>query len=344
MGAYRPPFFMDMDMNLQEQIDHVLEQAVENPRPHIGGSTLGHPCDRYLWLAFHWAVTQQFPGRLLRLFKRGQDEEASAIRYLGLIGAKVTQQQQVVDFGQHVSGSVDGVITGLPGHELAKVLLEVKTHNKKSFNELEKKGVQLAKPIHYTQMQVYMHGLKLDRALYYAVCKDDDRLHTEIVMYNREAAVSAIERGQRIAMTDRMPEPIAATGDYYVCKMCPMTEFCHQTQCTKNVNCRTCAYADPTINSTWRCMVHGADIPYNWQLSGCDNHVLHSDLVPWPMTVNDDGPPQYRIDGKLVANGVSGPGVYSSREILADPALCAAADPTVEELRSRFNAKIVEPS
>jgi hypothetical protein len=62
------------------------------------------------------------------------------------------------------------------------------------------------------------------------------------------------------------------------------------------------------------------------------------------MTVNDDGPPQYRIDGKLVANGVSGPGVYSSREILADPALCAAADPTVEELRSRFNAKIVEPS
>jgi len=163
-------------MNLQEQIDHTLEQKIENPRPHIGGSTLGHPCDRYLWLSFHWAVTQQFPGRLLRLFKRGQDEEASAIRYLELLGAKVKQQQQVVDFGQHVSGSVDGVITGLPGHELAKVLLEIKTHNKKSFNELEKKGVQLAKPMHYTQMQVYMYGMKLDRALYYAVCKDDDHL------------------------------------------------------------------------------------------------------------------------------------------------------------------------
>jgi CRISPR/Cas system-associated exonuclease Cas4 (RecB family) len=331
-------------MNLQEQIDHTLEQKIENPRPHIGGSTLGHPCDRYLWLAFHWAVTQQFPGRLLRLFKRGQDEEASAIRYLELLGAKVKQQQHVVDFGKHVSGSVDGVITGLPGHELAKVLLEIKTHNKKSFNELEKKGVQLAKPMHYTQMQVYMYGMKLDRALYYAVCKDDDRLHTEIVMYDHQEAVHAVERGQRIAMTERMPEPIAATNDYYVCKMCPMSEFCHQTQCTKNVNCRTCIYAGPTEDSTWKCSVHDAVIPYNWQLQGCEQHALHSELVPWPMTFNGAGLPQLHVDGKQVVNGVSGPGVYSSREILADPALCASADPTVEELRSRFNATIVEAS
>ena len=332
-------------MYIQNLIDNKLEQQVEPPRPHIGCSTLGHPCDRYLWLAFHWAVTPSFPGRMLRLFKRGQDEEASAIKYLTMIGARVHQQQKSVDLGQHVSGSVDGDITGLPGHELAKVLLEIKTHNKKSFNELEKKGVQLAKPMHYTQMQVYMHGLKRDRALYYAVCKDDDRLYTEIVLYDREAAVSAIERGHRIASTQRMPEPIAATGDYYICKMCDMRSFCWETQTTKNVNCRTCMHSTPTDNSTWVCALHHDEpIPYNWQTQGCSSHVLHHDLVPYVHSRNAGSiTATLIIDGKPVVNGDRGPNVYSSAEILADPVLCASNDPLVQELRMKMDAKIIAP-
>lgn len=329
-------------MNIQELIDNKLEQQIENPRPHMGCSMLGHPCDRYLWLTFRWAVTQRFAGRMLRLFDRGQREEASVIRYLQMIGARVQQQQKIVDFGQHVSGSIDGLITGLPGHELVPVLLEIKTHNKKSFNELEKKGVEHAKPLHYVQMQTYMHGLKVDRALYFAVCKDDDRIHTEIVNYDSSMAFNAIERGQRIAMSDRMPEPIAATSEYYVCKMCPMSEFCHQTQCTKNVNCRTCANAVPTDNNTWHCKIHDDTIPYNWQLQGCDSHILNAGLIPYRVERTAQLDQQsINIDGKMVINGTPAPGVYSSKEILADPALCASADPFVEQLRHRMNARVV---
>lgn len=332
-------------MNIQEIIDKKLEQQVEQPRPHIGCSTLGHPCDRYLWLAFHWAVTPSFPGRLLRLFKRGQDEEASVIKYLTMIGARVQQQQKSVDFGNHVSGSIDGIITGLPGHELDHVLLEIKTNNKKSFNELEKKGVELAKPLHYTQMQCYLHGLKLTKALYYAVCKDDDRIHTEIVKYDQSAALSAIERGHRIASTQRMPEPIAATADYYICKMCDMREFCWETQTTKNVNCRTCMHSTPTGNSTWVCAIHNDEpIPYNWQTQGCSSHVLHPDLVPYVHTRNADSiTATLTINGSPVVNGDRGPNVYSSEEILADPALCASNDPLVQELRMKMDAKIIAP-
>jgi len=332
-------------MNIQELIDKKIEQKIEQPRPHIGCSTLGHPCDRYLWLAFHWAVTTSFPGRMLRLFKRGQDEETSVIKYLTMIGARVQGQQKSVDFGNHVSGSIDGIITGLPGHELDRILLEIKTHNKKSFNELDKKGVQVAKPLHYTQMQCYLHGLKLTKALYFAVCKDDDRIHTEIVKYDQSVALSAIERGHRIAMQQRMPEPIAATADYYICRMCDMREFCHQTHCTKNVNCRTCAQAVPTANSTWHCNAHDSTIPYNWQLQGCDGHKLHHELIPYNVEPHPQIDAQVLIiEGKPVHNGAPAPGVYSSKEILADPSLCASGDAFVDQLRRQFDARIVEPS
>lgn len=333
-------------MNIQELIDKKMEQQIEQPRPHIGCSTLGHPCDRYLWLAFHWAVTPAFPGRMLRLFKRGQDEESSVIKYLTMIGARVQNQQKTVDFGNHVSGSIDGIVTGLPGHELHQVLLEIKTHNKKSFNELEKKGVELAKPLHYIQMQCYMRGLKLTKALYFAVCKDDDRIHAEIITYVPDMASHAIDRGHRIASSARMPEPIAATADYYICRMCDMREFCHETMTTKNVNCRTCMHSAPTVNSTWSCALHDNEtIPYNWQTQGCSSHVLHPNLVPYVHSRNADAiTATLTINGNPVVNGDSGPNVYTSKEILADPMLCASADPFVEQLRSKLDAKIIAPS
>lgn len=55
-----------------------------------------------------------------------------------------------------------------------------------------------------------MAGTKIDRALYVSVCKDDDRIYTERVRYDKAIAEKAIVRGQRIALADRMPEPISS--------------------------------------------------------------------------------------------------------------------------------------
>jgi hypothetical protein len=64
------------------------------------------------------AVVEKFPGRILRLFRRGQDEEAkvvSDLRAIGLNVQKTGDNQSRVDFGCHVSGSMDGVIeSGVP--------------------------------------------------------------------------------------------------------------------------------------------------------------------------------------------------------------------------------------
>ena len=70
-------------------IDQWWEQQEEAPRPHLGASLLGHPCERWLWLSFRWAVRERFSGRMLRLFNRGQREEGSIVKNLRRIGIEI---------------------------------------------------------------------------------------------------------------------------------------------------------------------------------------------------------------------------------------------------------------
>ena len=101
--------------------------------------------------------------------------------------------------------SWDGACIGLPDAPQTWHVIEMKTHGKKSFDELTAKGVQTAKPEHYAQMQCYMAWSGMTRALYMAVCKDDDRMHLERIDYDREAADRLFVKAQRIIDA---PEPL----------------------------------------------------------------------------------------------------------------------------------------
>ena len=327
---------------IAELIDKHHESQQEQPRPHMGASMLGHPCDRWLWLSFRWAVVQKFPGRILRLFRRGQNEEAQIVRDLRAIGIDVQltgTQQSKVDFGCHVSGSIDGVAeSGVPFGDGHRHVLEFKTHNLKSFNNLVEDGVEKSKPIHYAQMQLYMLGTGIDHALYVAVCKDDDRIWTEQVKFNKDVANWLVERGKRIALADRMPEPLSADPSWYQCKICPAHEFCHKSRTTKEVNCRTCAHSTAKPDSTWRCERHDADgIPVEFQRQACDSHVLHPDLVPWKIQESqDEWTAIYVIEGKPVANGEPNETTFSSREILANYWCCSLWTTIPGNSKTRF--------
>lgn len=329
------------------RIDSYHEAKAEKPRPHLGCSQLGHPCDRWLWLSFRWAVRQRFPGRILRLFRRGQMEEAvivSDLRAIGLDVRHTGSNQMRVSLAPHIAGSIDAIImSGVPEAPRKRHIAEFKTHNLKSFNALERDGLEAAKPEHWVQVHLYMHGSKIDRALYVAVCKDDDRLYTERVRYSRDVALKALERGKRIVAADRIPEPLSTDPSWYQCRMCPGHAFCHVSHLTDCVNCRTCAHSTPCGDGTWRCERFAADdIPVEFQTAGCDSHVLHPDLVPWALK---DGPDEwtavYVIDGRETANGEPREGVYTSRELLANAPVCAQKPEAVETIRKLFGARVV---
>lgn len=269
--------------NLTPQaIDRWHEEHEEyRPRPYMGISMIGHSCPRYLWLMFRWAVRQTFPGRMLRLLRRGQLEEiqiADDLKRIGCIVTHTGDDQVEVDFGNWVRGHMDGVIKyGLPEAPKKVHVLECKTHNDKSFKELQKKGVREAKPMHWAQMQCYMLGYGTDRALYYAVNKNDDEIYTERVHLERSEAKDIVLRGQDIAQDSMMPEGISNDPTWYECKLCPCWGFCHQTRQTKELNCRTCRHFRAT-DGIAACSLYRCEIPYENQLMACTAYMVHPDL------------------------------------------------------------------
>lgn len=332
----------ERENTIESLIDKSHENRTSKPRPHMGASMLGSACERWMWLSFRWAVQPKFSGRILRLFRRGHQEEENIIKDLRAIGVivKPVDKQDGVNFGCHVSGSIDAVIEGgVPEAPHKRHIGEFKTHSLKSFNDVEAKGVEKSKPEHYAQMQAYMHGTGIDRALYVAVCKDNDRIYTERFRYDQEVAEKLVARGKRIALSERMPPPISTDPSWFQCKFCDAHSFCHETKLTQHVNCRTCAHSTPKDDSTWHCERWDNEIAVEYQYEGCSSHVLHPDLVPWKMLDSDmEWTGIYEIEGEKVKNGDEG---FSSHELIANALACT--EPMVEAVKKIWpGAKVVK--
>jgi len=312
---------------------------------------IGRECERALWYGFRWATVPNFPGRVLRLFKRGHDEEAFFIKDLLSIGAFVwaedanTGKQYGCSFhGGHFAGSSDGVGKNIPERTKEPHLLEFKTHNHKSFALLKKNGVRESKPEHYAQMQVYMHGLALKHAMYMAVCKDNDQLYTEFFEYNKDDALALIEKARTIIATDEPPPGISTRAEFFKCKFCDHQDVCHR-DALPQVTCRTCIHAHVDMDhGGWRCLFHDKEISTDEQRVGCEKHLYNHHLVPHQM-VDMDAPGNWvkyrKGDGVEFYNSqTKGAGHYTSAEIKAAPALLG--DPGADSLRAAFGGAFIE--
>ena len=261
------------------------ESKPDATRYHLGASLIGHHCERWIWLSFRWVVVEKIPGRIRRLFERGHREEQVMRAELEAIGCKFDrpahEPQARVNLGGHVSGSLDGIIeSGLPGAEKTRHVVEFKTHNDRSFKDLTRNAVRASKPQHWVQMQVYMHGTGAERALYYAVNKNDDEIYPERVRYDGEAAIYYIERGKRLSVADELPQPISDRPGWYQCKMCPAWALCH-TGKTEDVQrtCRSCAWSTATPEGGWQCEKHGMTLAKQQQEAGCPDYEMHDHLA-----------------------------------------------------------------
>lgn len=316
----------------------------QDHREHLGASIIGHPCERHIWLTHRWATTPRWDGRMLRLFDRGKREEAVVVEELRAIGVQLHveesgKQIECRDASGHFGGSVDGVGLGFPEAPKTWAVLEVKTHSAKSFTELRKLGVAESKPQHYAQMQVYMGLLSLERAMYFAVNKDNDEIYTEWVHFDQEAFVELLARARRVLDAKEPPAKLSETPTHWQCKGCPHFKLCHQ-QAVAEISCRTCCHASPVASGAWRCEKLCTERHTGEQKAACDAHLFIPALVPFGEPV--DGGESYieyrhKDTGETFKNG---PGHYSSVE-LAKSAAGTVTEPVVEALRATFNAKVV---
>lgn len=262
----------------------------QHERTYLGMSTFDTDCERAQWYAFRWvSPPQQFDGRMLRLFQTGHREEDRMIADLRRAGVTVEdhdpatgEQWELVASSGHFCGHMDGKASGFPEAPKADHVLELKTHNDKSFTELVRVGVQKAKPGHYAQMQLYMHFAGVDRAYYLAHNKNDDQLHGERVKYDPVFAGAMAVRGERIVRAARPPaklheDPTAKMA--FACGFCPHAGVCHERRWPRS-NCRTCIHSTPIDGGRWICELHDHVLTKADQQEGCPWHRFIPDLVP----------------------------------------------------------------
>jgi hypothetical protein len=325
----------------------MYEQKKDSPRPHLGCSIIGHSCDKYLWLTWRWALASKHPGRLKRLFETGHREEGRLVENLRALDIELYtmdetsgKQISVSAVRGHFAGSVDGVGRGFEEGPKTWAVLECKTHNAKSFADLQKKGVKGAKPQHFVQMQMYMGLLELERAMYLAQNKDDDDLYSEWVHFDKSVFETYLRRAEDCIASVTPPEGISKDPSWYECKWCDFYDHCHGQQIAQ-VNCRTCAHATPGENTAWICEQQAKELTHQDQIFACDHHLYIPQLIPYAEAV-DGGENfiEYKVKDtdRTFTNG-STPGQYKSRELaLLDPAM--VGDKTINEMKDIFGAEV----
>lgn len=269
------------------QIDAQVEREQEEDglRTHLGGSAIGGECMREVWFGFRWAHTEQFEGRMLRLFARGHKAEDTFADLLRGLGAKVWttdpdtgKQIRISAFGGHYGGATDGVAVGLPmlPPEVppgAPVLLEMKTHNDKSFKDLLKQGLCASKPKHYKQAQTYMHHTGIKFCLYMAVNKNTDELWCWFFAYDPVMGQHLTNRAETIIFGEGIPPRISEHASWFKCKFCAMAGVCHGSAMPL-INCRTCFNSVPQPDGTWTCKRGNQEIQTTPK-TGCGEHFFH---------------------------------------------------------------------
>lgn len=332
----------------------VLDQAEDGLRPHLGASLIGRQCERQLWYIFRWAKKADHHPRMLRLFDRGQREEAQFIRLLRMAGVDVFdidhntgRQFTFSDIGGHFGGSLDAGCKNVPDAPNAFHVVEMKTHGKKSFDELEKKGVAEAKPEHMSQVQCYMLWTGMKRALYMAVCKDDDRLHLERIDFDADRANALIAKAKRIIESQDPPARLSDDSTYYLCKWCDYASICHQTDLPKPT-CRSCCHSTPEMdgNGRWSCSRHQKDLATDEQKEACAGHVYLPSLLSNFASVMDASLPENWVEYEhqktkaSFRNGLQGGG-FLSEELYACEDKELLSDSTVQELRAKLDGRLV---
>ena len=226
------------------------ENASRTPRDYLGGSRLGHACERALQFEFTHApkdVGQEFSGQLLRIFAIGHVLEDLAVTWLRAAGFDLyTRKGNRPDGGQfgfsvaagRIRGHVDGIIAAGPeGFGLAApALWECKTMNAKNWRACVKDGVTKSKPVYAAQIAVYqaymeaqVPGISANPALFTAINKDTAELHHELVPFDADLAQRMSDRGVRILQATDAGEllpRVTVNQDFFECRFCSWADRC----------------------------------------------------------------------------------------------------------------------
>ena len=215
-------------------------RSEEMPRDYLGASRLGVSCARALQYEFAKAPVdpgRDAEGRLLRIFRRGHVTEDCMVDWLRAAGFDLRTRKANGDqfgfsaTGGRLQGHIDGVIVGGPEGFTYPALWENKCLGSKSWRDLEKSGLAVAKPVYAAQVAIYQAYLELHEqpAIFTAVNADTMEIYTELVPFDAALAqrmsdraltvISATEAGELLPRAFHDPT-------HFECRMCAWQDRC----------------------------------------------------------------------------------------------------------------------
>ena len=215
-------------------------RSEEMPRDYLGASRLGVSCARALQYEFAKAPVdpgRDPDGRLLRIFRRGHVIEDCMVDWLRAAGFDLRTRKANGDqfgfsaAGGRLQGHIDGVIVGGPEGFTYPALWENKCLGSKSWRDLEKSGLAVAKPVYAAQVAIYQAYLELHEqpAIFTAVNADTMEIYTELVPFDAALAQRMSDRALTVISATEAGEllPRAFHGStHFECRMCAWQDRC----------------------------------------------------------------------------------------------------------------------
>ena len=215
-------------------------RSEEMPRDYLGASRLGVSCARALQYEFAKAPVdpgRDHDGRLLRIFKRGHVMEDCMVDWLRAAGFDLRTRKANGDqfgfsaAGGRLQGHIDGVIVGGPEGFTYPALWENKCLGSKSWRDLEKSGLAVAKPVYAAQVAIYQAYLELHEqpAIFTAVNADTMEIYTELVPFDAALAQRMSDRALNVISATEAGELLPRAfhdPTHFECRMCAWQDRC----------------------------------------------------------------------------------------------------------------------
>lgn len=219
-------------------------RSLQGARHYLGASRLGAACERALQYEYAHAPVdpgRDTEGRMLRIFERGHVIEDCMVGWLRAAGFDLCPRKANGEqFGfeaadGRLQGHVDGVIVAAPEGFQYPALWENKCLGAKSFRELEKNRLAVAKPVYAAQVALYQAYLDLHEhpALFTAVNADTMEIYAELVPFDAALAQRMSDRAVKVITATEAGELLPrafADSTHFECRMCAWQDRCWRMQ------------------------------------------------------------------------------------------------------------------
>lgn len=349
----------------------VVNQALEEKsnkyksnRAYLGASSIGHECNRYLWLNFRKAYKDYINYKSAKHFADGhysEDVVAERIINAGIklqtIDKETGRQFAVSDCGGWFRGHKDGIIEDwalVEGEEGEDYVWEHKCSGKlstmlKYIAEDETTALKRWNEIYYEQAQTYMHHSGIHKHLTTVSPEGSrDGKNGEAIcetLYDPEVYAAIKVKAENIITSDRMPDGICGTPTFFKAKFCSAKDVCFGHYIAEP-NCNNCAHVTFHIDGDRKAHCSLYD-NYFQQVEHMQSHYkchrFNPDLIQgYDVIANTDNEITYRNDcGQSFVNGDKD-GAFNSMELhnMSTTSQGIIYDDVIQTLKSGFGAVI----